>query len=229
MQYSDYITKSITKHNVLEGDMTLYGEVVLKYAVTYPFVTVNRQTVPQRFINQSYRMYAENAKRHILNTYYAKACQLKRSLAPEDFCPLNVECEMSIMYENRGFLSVFFDTYERLGETVLKTARHSDTWSLAIGKTLPLGSFFHMGCRFTQIIMDNIARQIEGQIELGTGTYFRDWREILPKRINFQNYYLADDGIVLYFAEYQIAAKSVGIPSFLIPYSVFGSGLKYDL
>ena len=229
MQYSDFITKSITKHSVIDGDMTLYGEVVLKYSVTYPFISVNRQTVPGRFINQSYRLYAENAKRHIRNTYYAKACQLKRSLTPEDFCPLEVECEMSVMYENRGFLSVFFDTYERLGDTVLKTTRHSDTWNLTIGKTLPLGSFFHMGCRFSKIILECVAQQIENQIELGKADYFRDWRDILPQRVNFQNYYLADDGIVLYFSEYQIAAKSMGIPSFLIPYSTFGSGLKYDL
>lgn len=229
MLYSDYITKSITSPNILNGDGKFQGNIVLNYSISYPNIELNQRLMPKTFINDSYRRFAQNAKRYIMNTYFSKACRLFSSMDKDSFSPLEIMCEMSVMYENRGFLSVFFDTYEKLGDIVLKTMRHSDTWSLSIGKILPIGSFFESGYNFKQAILNEISCQIEAEIQDDGDKYFKDWQKILRSRLDLRNYYLADDGLVIYFQEYSISPKKSGLPSFLIPYVNFGSSLKYDL
>ena len=41
--------------------------------------------------------------------------------------PLEIDCEMSVMYENCGFLSVFFDTYQRMGGTLVTIGSDAHT------------------------------------------------------------------------------------------------------
>ena len=228
MLYSDQLTKSVTNMSVLKGESTFQGVTVLKYSVSYPDIRLNQRLMPHAHINNSYFRSAHNARRYIVNNYYATAVQLYSSLDRE-FEPLEISCEMSVMYENCGFLSVFFDTFEKLGGTVLRTRRHSDTWNLEIGKIIPLGSFFRMGARFRDVFYKEILRQIECETALNDEKYFADWREILPYKLDFSNYYLADDGFVIYFPEYSIAPKRSGLPSFLVPYRLFGSMLRVEL
>ena len=228
MLYSDQLTKSTTNMTTISGESRFQGEIVLKYSVTYPSIEVNQKLLPKLFINNTYLRFAQNACRYIVNNYYSMACRLYSSLDKE-FEPLEIDCEMSVMYENCGFLSVFFDTYQRMGGTILKTHRHSDTWNLAIAKIVPIGSFFHMGASFRSIFYREICSAIEDEVSRDADRYFADWREILPYKLNFSNYYLADDGFVIFFPEYSIAPKRSGLPSFLVPYKLFGSTLRYDL
>ncbi|MBQ2911111.1 MAG: DUF3298 domain-containing protein [Clostridia bacterium] len=228
MLYSDQLTKSVTNMSTITGESRFQGVVVLKYSVTYPSIELNQKLLPKLYINNTYLRFAQNACRYIVSNYYTMACRLYSSLDNE-FEPLEISCEMSVMYENRGFLSVFFDTYERLGEVILKTRRHSDTWNLAVGKIIPIGSFFNMGANFRSIFFREITNAIEAELVIDGDKYFADWREILPYKLDFSNYYLADDGFVIFFPEYSIAPKRSGLPSFLVPYKLFGSTLRYDL
>jgi hypothetical protein len=100
---------------------------------------------------------------------------------------------------------------------------------LAIAKIVPIGSFFHMSAGFRSIFYREICSAIEDEVSRDADRYFADWREILPYKLNFSNYYLADDGFVIFFPEYSIAPKRSGLPSFLVPYKLFGSTLRYDL
>lgn len=229
MLYSDQLTKSVTNLSTLTGEGKFQGEVVLKYSISYPTVELNRRLLPKAYINDSYLHFAQNARRYIINTFYGSACRLFLSMDPKDFSPLEIQCEMSVMYENNGFLSVFFDTYQRVGSNILKTMRHSDTWNLRIGKIMPIGCFFEMGYNFRPVFFREIAAKINEQMASGSGSYFSDWQAVLPHKLNFTNYYLADDGFVIFFPEYSIAPKANGLPSFLVPYPLFGSALKYDL
>ncbi|NMA67233.1 MAG: DUF3298 domain-containing protein [Clostridiaceae bacterium] len=60
-----------------------------------------------------------------------------------------------------------------------------------------------------------IGRSISNQMKEYPGMYWEDYVEVTPN-INFV---LQEDGIIVYFAEYEIAGHAGGLPEFFIPYS----------
>lgn len=229
MLYSDFITKSVTGFETVEGESRFQGKTVLKYSISCPKTDINLRIPSEKIINSAYARLANSTKRYIINNYYSKAVKLLCTVEQKDFVPLEIMCEMTVMYENRGFLSLFFDTYEKTGDIVLKSSRKSDTWSVRCGKILPIGCFFTMGYDYRRAIEGKIRSMIERELGEGETKYFSDWQCILSRELDMRNFYLADDGLVIYFQEYSLAPKDAGLPSFLIPYRFFGSNLKYDL
>lgn len=229
MQYSDFLTKTETQLRTVTGELMRGDIVVLNYSISYPELKSNLKTAAARYINARYTEFSNQVKKNIMATYYPRACTYYKNMTSADFTPLKIMCEMCVMYENRGYLSLFFDTYEQLGELNLANIRHSNTWYVNSGELCSLQSFFVQGSGYKKIIYDHICACIRAELAKNEHVYFSDWQEILPYRLDLSRYYLADDGFVVYFPEYKIAPKSTGLPSFLVPYTAFGSRLKYDL
>ena len=66
--------------------------------------------------------------------------------------------------------------------------------------------------------MITILKEINNQIAENKENYFQDSCNLVLETFNPKNFYLAQNGIVIYFQQYDIAPYSSGIPTFLIKF-----------
>lgn len=132
------------------------------------------------------------------------------------------------MYCRGGYCSVFFDTYVRQGQQELDCGRQSCTFSSQDGGMIPLGRFFRRGCPYRAIIVDAVGQEVARQYQGDPSLYYVDWPRLVAQ-LDERNYYLADDGFVVYYPRRALGPSRSGLPSFLIPYEAFGSGLLPEL
>ena len=74
-----------------------------------------------------------------------------------------------------------------------------------------------------EYIIKMINEQIEKQIKDGDNYYFEDYSKLVTETFNEDSFYLTQEGVVIYFGQYDIAPYSSGIRTFTIPYSVGGA------
>ena len=52
--------------------------------------------------------------------------------------------------------------------------------------------------------------------------YHDNWRQLLRRQFNAQNYYLTEDGLAFFYPMYAIAPSAEGVPVFTLPYDTPG-------
>ena len=85
-------------------------------------------------------------------------------------------------------------------------AAHSGCWHC--------GRLFRPGCAYRAVLLRNIREQIARQCVQEPKAYYVDWPELVSRRLDERNYYLADDGFVLYYPRRALGPSITGIPSF---------------
>lgn len=120
------------------------------------------------------------------------------------------------------FLSVYIDKYEFTGGAHGSTVRSSDTWELSSGTNIPLYTFFKRGTDYERLLTEEIIKQAEYNMKQNPGIYFDDYKNLILKNFNQQNFYLTPQGLVIYYQQYDIAPYSTGIVEFTIPYKTIG-------
>lgn len=213
--------RKIEKRRV-EREIRHRGETLLKYGLEFPYVTDDTRA------NGLYSGWAAATERRIRTECLAPARrQLMALLRRGEFAPLTAEASCQVMYNLGGVTSVFDDIYidkRREGTRLLRT-------SLTIGsgsEPLPLGALFRRGAAWRHRLLDEVCGQIR-QARSGGSLYFLDAEDRAGKNIGSAGYYLADDGLVLYFPAEVIAGSGMGIPSFMVSYEKLGEMLRLKL
>ena len=136
------------------------------------------------------------------------------SLLPDEGCDVyqTIKGIYKVGVNKHGVLSIRLEVYTfRIhaanGSTVVKSL----TTDLATGKTYQLHDLFKLDSDYRIVISNMIQQQIEE-------------RELpLIKEFNgitdYENYYLTENNLVIYFQETEYTPHYVGIPEFPIPYS----------
>jgi uncharacterized protein YceK len=139
------------------------------------------------------------------------------------FRQYNATTAYKVAYNQNGLLSVTVDYYQFTGGAHGGTERRPYNYNLETGKELSLQDLFKAGVNYKEILNQEIAAQIKANPE---GGYFTQ-PELEFKTIDDnQPFYLTDGGLVVYFAQYEIAPYYVGIPEFKIPFSLFKDGVE---
>lgn len=205
----------------LNGTLRYNGVPVVKYDIKYPEFYSGRYPFAARRMNAFYRQKAAMLNRHIrTDLYNAAVADYKNSIA-NDF-PVHIYEAIqtfNITYNEDCLLSLYMEYYEYTGGAHGSTERTSQTWNMNNGRILPLDAFFRKNFNYTDHLKKIINRQIEEQIANGTGAYFDNYRELVDKAFNPENYYLTPEALAIYFQQYDIAPYSSGIPTFMIPYA----------
>jgi Deacetylase PdaC/Protein of unknown function (DUF3298) len=116
---------------------------------------------------------------------------------------------------NKGrFLSFVLSFYHYMGG-----AHGLETWKaytidLQNAHELTIQDLFHNGTSCKTFVTNEIAKQIQQNPSI----YFANAIDTVKKKTTF-DFYLTDEGIVVYFPLYEIAPYSSGIRTFLIPYA----------
>lgn len=195
-------------------------ELILKYQLKYP-----------EFSNTEYYDFIER-----VNVYYATRNSLfirfdiqelyrlgleDYKYAKENDIPFRnyeVYTDFTVAYNRECLLSTFTDIYKYTGGAHGSTERISTLWNLSLGKNLNLSDLFIYPNQYESYITDIIINYIEEDIKAGNDIYFEDYKTNVVDRFNPMNFYISEDGIVIYFQQYDIAPYSSGILTFLIPF-----------
>ncbi len=205
----------------ISGDLGQGGVRALHVDIEYPQVS---GCPGGGTVSAFYRARAEELYRFSTQGPLREAMRQKSRLG-EGFVPLQVGRSFSVMYNDGRLLSIFSDSFAEMGEGGSALQRMSQTWTLSPARPpriVPAGFFFHPGSPWTHVACEEIARQMTQQVKDGTSGYFS--RAIQRSR-RLYGYYLADDGFVFYYPVGVLGTRSLGIPSFLVPYTAFGNML----
>jgi hypothetical protein len=131
--------------------------------------------------------------------------------------------DFTVTYNENCVLSLYFDQYEYTGGAHGLTVRYSDTWNLQKSKRMDLNEIFPHKSDYREYVIDTINQQIAEEIATGNNPYFENYSQLVNENFKANNFYLTEEGVVIYFQQYDIAPYSTGLPEFLIPYATEGA------
>ena len=116
-----------------------------------------------------------------------------------------------IAYNKNNILSIPLTMYEFTGGAHGLTSIKSFNYDLVKEKELKLEDLFKANSNYKEVINNHIKEEISKQPE----NYFQGQDGFSSIKDN-QDFYISDEGIVIYFSLYDIAPYSSGIPMFTI-------------
>ncbi|MDR3263084.1 MAG: RsiV family protein [Clostridiales bacterium] len=128
-------------------------------------------------------------------------------------------------YDKNGMMSFYRDKYTIDGKDAHgSTVRESFTFDLKNGKKLNLEYFINKQPRKNlkdtdgayAAVKEKLIALAEQKSKETPGIYFDDYQRLIAQKFNPDNFYLTENGIVIYFQQYDIAPYSTGIVEFNI-------------
>jgi peptidoglycan-N-acetylmuramic acid deacetylase PdaC-like protein/uncharacterized protein DUF3298 len=219
----DYCYKANISMKKIEETFKYDYIEMLKLTIKYPVISMEYNPRAEWVINnqiaisvREYIRYAEYLYQQAINYY-------KNSQVNDfPFHPYEAYMEYTVTYNENCFLSVYFEKYEFTGGAHGSTVRSSETWELCSGMQLPLYSFFKPEINYRNLLIEEITKQAEYNIKQNSNIYFTEYKSLILKNFNENNFYLTTQGIVIYYEQYDIAPYAAGIVEFLIPYATIG-------
>lgn len=218
------------KEQLLRGEYAWGRQAVLHCQVRYPQLEAGELPGFENTLSQFYAAYGREKMNGLIRAWYPAACAACRRMQPYGgFQPLKAQCEYTVMYNAGGYFSAFFDTYVRQDGRQLFVGRQSGVFWTGAGRMVPLSALFRPNYPYRKTILRCVQEEMERQAGQDPGAFYVDWPQLTGRRLDERNYYLADDGLVVYYPRRALGPSATGLPSFLIPYAAFGSGLGPEL
>lgn len=205
-----------------EREWTVDGIPVLSAAIALP------EPIPMsdkfsrrihRYYQLQCRAYLQYCEKHL---FPLAAQEYRAALANSAPLPLfRAELNYQITYHDSHFLSLYTQSSETAPHQHLKL-RRGDTWDLSTGYPVPLSDFFPDRSPWKRQLMKLASEEIQKQERTGLSKYHENWKKMLRRHFNSQNYYLTENGLAFFFPMYAIAPAEEGIPTFLLPYGKDG-------
>lgn len=142
----------------------------------------------------------------------------------DHFWQYEVASDYTVHYNQNGILSITTDNYQFTGGAHGGTERLPFNYDLNTGELMSLKDIFSPGFDYQSIIDAEVKSQIAKQPEI----YFED-SEGFKGIGSDRPYYLMPGYVVVYFAQYEIAPYSTGMPEFKIPVEKFGNSIDKRL
>lgn len=219
--------RMIVRERVLDQSMYYKNKKILHYTIKYPhFISNTYQTLANK-LNSLYRTKAVMYERsNIMNLYQMAMVDYEYSV--KNNFPIHqyeAVVNYTVTYNQNCVLSLYFDQYEYTGGAHGLTVRTSDTWNLPQSKMIELPDMFPGRTNYKEYITWTIDKQIEQKISQESWMYFDNYVQLVNENFKVNNFYLTEEGVVIYFQQYDIAPYASGIPTFVIPYGP-GSALQ---
>jgi hypothetical protein len=196
---------------------------VLNLNIERPVVRLPNSKKAELRINQRYFEQANKFYRTVSNELYRQAVQVYLNSKQNDFPfhPFEAIMQSEIKLNEGCYLSSYSEKYQYTGGAHGITIRTSDTFSLKTGRLMSLSDFFPPGSNYQGFLLGQILMQADENMEQDP-IYFDDYRELIIQNFNTSSFYLNQEGLVIYYQQYDIAPYVAGIIEFTIPYSILG-------
>ncbi|MGN0299154.1 MAG: DUF3298 and DUF4163 domain-containing protein [Lachnospiraceae bacterium] len=209
----------IVKSKSLNEILFYHAIPVLKYNIAYPFFysTCNSKAVES--INEFYLTLARNKQTYCKWVLYPQAAEAAQYIQENNppFHPFEFDMIYQVTWNKGCVTSLYLEQYTYLGGAHGATVRTSDTWDFATGKKIYLRNFYTNDMMFQEKIILWIESKISELLKVSPGSFFEDYASLLRSAFRPDHFYLTQDGIVIYFQQYDIAPYASGIPEFLLP------------
>lgn len=217
-------TKIVFKDELEKVDIINKTE---SYSNEYVTVNINKPHI-QIINNLSSEKNINSKIDAIINNFKNKI--IEDSMRDNEFNIINglpvkqyvVSVKNSIHYNKNNILSLTIELYSFTGGAHGSTTEISLNIDTNTGKNGSLKDFLGNNPRYDEIILNEIKVQIAKNPEM----FFQDMVDKLTKLPENQKFFLVDDGVVVYFDEYEIAPYVAGRPQFFISFTQFPNGLN---
>lgn len=209
------------KAAILPGNIsrTFYfrGISVVDADLNYPQIRLHRAREIENRINTHYKFVAMNLLRYTATKLYSEAVaaywQARKNGYP--FRQFSSALGYTVGMNERCILSTCSDRYEYTGGAHGSTLRTSVTWNLSSGRIIRLPEL--MGVPYPKpLILEETLKAADRMYAENPGIYFENYRELIRKNLNLNQFYLTPEGVVIYFQQYEIAPYASGIPELLL-------------
>lgn len=203
--------------NVIEKNLYYKNNLLVKYRIEYPHILAKLFNYNINKFNNFNQLKAMELKLYAEKDLFEDAKKVYDYNVSNNlpFFPYELVYTYNVTYNKNPIISLYLDQYVYAGGAHGSTIRSSQTWNLNTGLQLSLSSLFN-DCSYVILILKDILHQIETDIADGSGSYFEDYAKLVVENFNFNQFYLDDNNIAIYYQQYDIAPYSSGIPVFLI-------------
>lgn len=193
-------------------------------SVKTPQITKPADSRAARRINRYYRHMQKSFLHYCEHHLFPLAAEEYRSALANSFPFRKFEAVFTYTetYNQNCTLSLYTDCYEFTGGAHGNTVRYADVWNLNTGEPRPLSSFFPPSTPLRRTLTAFAAEQAGAQIAAGEAMFFDDYRKLMSRNFNPQNFYLTEEGLAFYYQLYTIAPYVEGIVAFTLPYDENG-------
>ena len=196
---------------LIEKNYTHNGVVVLKTGFSLPKVRTTGGCIDYQRIN----------------SYYANQAAILNNTAEMELYPAAVEDHELALRDDRPFnphefytsftkslssdklLSLYIDTSLYQGGAHPNTERSSQTWAVRTGEIVKPHFLFEQNSRCKDIIQRQIQTSAEEMAE--EGILLPDYEEFLDQNLDFNNYFLTCECLVIYYPLYTIALRKIQV------------------
>lgn len=206
----------------LKEDLSHQGKVVLRYCIEYPRFYSSRYASAASRINDYHRRRALMFQRRCRKKMFHSAVEQYEFAMANHYPLMTFEAnrKFECTFLTNCTTSVYTDTYLFSGGAHGTTTRQSDTWSMRVGRQLPITAFFTRP-NYQSTLFQIIEKQIEKRQKETPGAFFENYPQMIREEFHPQQFYLSNKGVSVYYQQYDIAPYATGLPVFLIP---FGGG-----
>ena len=207
--------QKITLENELKYDNT----AILKYTITYPKIISNIYMCGIEKFNHFNQIKAFKTKLYAEKNLFAIAKQdyeYKKSNGYPIFV-YELILDFFISYNDKNIISLYQKEYTYTGGAHGSTIMTAQNWNILIGKQFLLYDCYKNDPNFLLYILQEINHQIDLQKEINPTQYFDNSCQLVLNNFKFNQFYLTEKNIAIFFQSYYIAPYSSGIPVFFIP------------
>jgi len=197
---------------------------LLKLHISYLQINLNYNTLAKNNINKFYKreacQFMHYASTEIRKNAIESYLYAQKNNFP--FFPYEAITKYAVTLNAACKLSTYSDQYQYTGGAHGNTLRSSSNWNLNTGARIKIDDLFYNGENFVPLILDQIILLAKEQINQDTYIYFDNYKELIVKNFNPNNFYLTPIGITIFYQQYEVGPYSSGIIEFHIPYNSLG-------
>lgn len=193
-------------------------DVVLTLRITYPCFTSKAFPGAAAAMNRHYSAAARRCEQNAMASLLPQAIRDRKESLAQGY-PIHrydIVREFQVTCNSGCILSLYTDTYQYTGGAHGSTRRTSETWDLTRCRTLSLAGLCRRGSNALRALPEDIIRRI-AQMPDGDVGYFEDYPKLVRRTFNPCSFYLSDEGLCVYFQQYDIAPYAAGIQVFCFP------------
>ena len=174
----------------------------LNTTIYYPVISGTDSTAAEKIINGAFKHAA---------AALAKAAKKDSKGASRYSCSMNY----SVVYNQKGLLSVLFDTYEYMGGAHGIDVRTGMTFNLSTGKAISYKKLFSDVTAANKIVDAAVSAEIANREKNDSLYSLSPFKTVGTK----PTWCLTNDGLKILFDEYEYFPYAAGIQTFVIPYA----------
>jgi hypothetical protein len=199
-----------------DGEKSEDATLILK--IQYPKISGGANKTAEDRINTLLAKHAADFKDTWLKDYRENAQEVMSFHKFQYY----IGTQYKITYNSKGKLGVLFEDYVYSGGAHGMTYRKSYLLDLSTGQEYGLKDLFRESAAYVTLVNQEVKRQMD---ESGlTPGLLSPFESIKPD----QDFYLTEDGLVIYFQLYEYTPYALGFPEFQINYDKVKDALKLD-